>query len=201
MRDDDVIEVSPQEHSSIRELIVSLLRAIERFRAEDSRASDSEEQLGVQSRGRSALAEALNWADSIDHYLSAGPKDTPRDAKWVEQFEAADQDLLRAFQRVRNVVHHQWWEAVGVQLLTVRGVQVNEWFWGALPVTRRQGAGKDKEAGADDAYSARLEGRRVLETLDDLARIFWTKRRWQITPSDLEQPGQTPATPLILDKH
>jgi hypothetical protein len=199
MSDNFVIEVSPQEHSSIRELIVSFLRAIERFRAEDSRASESDEQLAVQSRGRSALAEALNWADSIDHYLSQGPKYTPRDAKWVEQFEAADQNLLRAFQRVRNVVHHQWWEAVGVRLLMVSGVQVNEWFWGPLPVERRQGPGKDKNVHAYDAYSARLEGRRVLETLDDLAGIFWTKRRWRITPADLEQPGQTSATPLILD--
>jgi hypothetical protein len=35
MSDNYVIEVSPQEHSSIRELIVSFLRAIDRFRAED----------------------------------------------------------------------------------------------------------------------------------------------------------------------
>lgn len=78
------------------------------------------------------------------------------------------------------MVHHQWWEAVGVRLHTVDGAQVNEWLWGALPVAPRQRTGKVKDAGVDAAYSARLEGRRVLETLDELARIFWTKRGWQI---------------------
>jgi len=114
--DDHTIEVGPGEHSTIQELVASYLRAVERFRAEDSLAGPGDHQLANESRGRSALAEALNWADAIDNYLSAGPKDTERDPAWVEKLPDADQQLLRAFQRVRNVIHHRWWEAVALRL-------------------------------------------------------------------------------------
>ncbi len=51
----------------------------------------------------------------------------------------------------------------------------------------------------DAAYAARLRGRRVLDTLDELARVFWARRRWQISASDLDQPGHAVGTPLTLD--
>lgn len=40
----------------------------------------------------------------------------------------------------------------------------------------------------------------MIETLDELAAIFWNKRRWTITEQDLEQSGQTVATPLPLNE-
>lgn len=171
--------------------MISYLRGVERFRAQDSLRSDLDGQLRIESLGRSALAEALNWADSIDQYLRAGPRSGERDPEWADRLPAADQELVQGFQRVRNVVHHRWWEAVAVRLQMRQGVQVNEWCWGDLPSGTRRGRGQN--ARGDAAYGARLRGRRVLDTLDELARIFWERRRWEITASDLAQPGHAVA--------
>lgn len=136
-----IIEISPQEHSTIHELVISYLRAVERFRAQDSLRSDLDLQLLVESLGRSALAEALNWADAIDQYLQTGPRSDERDPEWVHRLPASD--LAQGFQRVRNLVHHRWWQAVVVQLQMRQGVQINEWCWADLPTASRKGQGKD----------------------------------------------------------
>lgn len=190
-----VIEVSPQDKSNIRELVASYLRAVERFRAEDlAGSSPGPHQLSTDSRGRAALAESLNWADAIDSYLRSahGSK-----GDWTDGLSEPDRDLVVGFNRVRNIVHHRWWEAVAVQIRMVSGTQVNEWRWGRLPSTSRK-ASKWETLG-DTAFAARLRGRRVIETLDELASIFWPRRGWEIHIDDLEQPGYSVATSLSLD--
>jgi len=192
-----IVEVSPQEFSSIRDLVVSFLRAVERFRTEERQASNLDEQLTVQSRGRSALLEALNWADAIDQYLRQGPPGRPREQDWTGALTPAKRDVVQAFQRVRNLAHHRWWEAVTVQISTAQDEQVNRWIWGPLPDRKRQGATKD--ADRDAAFARALQGKSVMTTLDELAATFWEKRGWEIRREDLEQPGHRVGTPLALD--
>jgi hypothetical protein len=193
--DDLVITTVHGNPHSIRELVVSYLRAVERFRGEDLQASaPGDHQLAAESRGSSALAEALNWADMIDQWLGCGPDG---DRQWMALHSEPEQQVMRAFQRVRNVVHHRWWNAVATRMVILDGRQANTWVWAPLPDSRRHGRGKDKAG--DCAFATTLKGDRVLDTLDELAGIFWDKRGWVITREDLEQPGYEVRTPVVLD--
>lgn len=192
---DHIIEVSPQDRSDIRELVASYLRAVERFRAEDNAGSSpGVHQLPTESRGRAALAEALNWADAIDSYLGWQHRG---EGEWFDTLTNDERRLVVGFRHVRNIVHHRWWDAVAVQLRWSGGTQVNQWRWGRIPATTRKPS--KHEVAGDSAFVDRLQGRRVLETLDELAAVFWPRRRWEITVDGLEQPGYSVETPLELD--
>jgi hypothetical protein len=54
-----------------------------------------------------------------------------------------------------------------------------------------------KDQVGDKAYDTALRGRALLETLDELARIFWTKRTWAISREDIQQPGHEVLLPSI----
>jgi hypothetical protein len=199
MDDDVVIETWSNTPTSIRELIVYYLRAVERFREQDSRARDSEDQLHSESLGSAALAEALSWADTVDQYLAMGPestKGTQHDRGWVARLPDEQADVVRAFGRIRNVVHHQWWRAVGTRITRIGDRQVNEWFWAPLP---DRAARTKRDRDGDRAYGERLEGRAVLATLDELGVVFWSKRTWQISRSDVVQPGHGVGADLRFD--
>ena len=195
-----VLEAWSLQPASIRELVVNFLRAVERFREQDARASDPDDQLHSESLARAALYEALNWADTIDQYLRAGPRDTPgtdRDQTWAAGLPGDQPRLALAFQRMRNLTHHQWWQAVGVRMSRVEGRQVNEWFWAPLPDSA---GGRHRQSDADAAFNQRLAGRHVLATLDELAEVFFARRRWQIARADLAQPGHSvQGSPLLFD--
>ncbi len=145
------------------------------------RSRDPSNQRDSESLGYAALAEALDWADSIDNYLREGPRDNPgtqRDKEWALAFPNDQRDLILAFQRVRNLVRHRWWQAVATRLgRNPHGEQVNQWIWGALPAGAGQGQGRSPAL--DAAYSDRLQSGDLLASLDDLAAVFWTKRGWQ----------------------
>lgn len=191
--------VQYQSPVSIRELIVSFLRSVERFRLQNERVGD--DQLEAESLGFAALAEALNWADSIDNYLRSGPRDTKgtnRDPDWATQLGEDERLLIQAYQRVRNVVHHRWWQVVSTRVFG--GVAADHrprWIWGRLPSQGSDGRGKD--AAGNAAYASALEGRDVLVTLDQLATVFWSMRRWQISRGDVTQPGHSVRSPLSFD--
>lgn len=151
----------------------------------------------TRPRWRPRRCQALNWADQIDEYLKHGPKDTlgtSRDPGWASQLPADQAQLAQAFQHARNAVHHQWWHAVAVRISQANGSQVNEWFWGPLPETGR----RDKR-GDVQAYEDRLQGRQVLNTLDEMGAVFWTKRRWTISGAELGQLGHEIGAPLTFD--
>jgi hypothetical protein len=195
-----VLEVFSGRPTSIRELIVNYLRAVERFRAQVGIAREPGEQLRSESLAGAALSEALAWADSIDSYLAAGPKDTlgtDRNPQWAQQLTSDEADLVAAFQRIRNLVHHRWLDALATRLTPEDGVHTREWIWAPLPRSKAQGKGKDKER--DATYMARLEGRPLLATLDELAGAFWRKRRWAIIRDDVRQPGHDVLSPLKFD--
>lgn len=197
-----VIEAWSPKPASIRELVLCFLRAVERFREQDARATDPVDRLHSDSLARAALFEALNWADTVDQYLSAGPRETmgtDRDPTWAEGLPNGQERLVVAFQRVRNLTHHQWWQAVGVRMSRAGGRQVNEWFWAPLPVGRRA-AGGGKARDEDAAFEERLAGRRVLTTLDELAAVFFARRTWEIARDDVAQPGHGEVgSPLAFD--
>ncbi len=91
--DEYVVEVHHPGPINIRELVVFFLRAVERFRAHARAYADGGDQLENESRARGALAEALSWADSIDQYLSKGPRDrkgTERDPEWATTVDGAN---------------------------------------------------------------------------------------------------------------
>jgi len=187
--DNVIIEMFSPQPASIRELVLNFLRAVERFREQDARSSDLVDQLHTESLARAALFEALNWADTIDQYLAAGPKGTigtERNEEWAQGLPADQERLARAFQRVRNLTHHQWWQAVGVRMTRSDGQQVNEWVWAPLPAGA---AGRRRDPDADADFADRLAGRRVLTTLDELAEVFFARRTWAITRPELAQPG------------
>jgi hypothetical protein len=173
----------------IPELVTFYLRAVERFRAHTG------------SRAKGALAEALNWADTIDLYLAKGPYGTlgtQRDPNWADSVEGEGGDLVRGFQYARNHVHHQWLNMVAVRLhAEASGRQPNDWIWHAPPAPKRAGRAKRDEY--REAFERQMLGRSVLETLDRLAVVFWDRRRWEIQRSDVEQPGYPVRSTLPFD--
>lgn len=199
--DSFTIEVQYGHPLSIRQLVVNYLRAVERFRVQNKRSRDPERQLGSESLGYAALAEALGWADSIDNYLREGPRDsagTNRDKDWADSLPAGDKDLVLAFQRVRNLVHHRWWQALATRMgLDIHGEQVNQWVWGDLPVG--VGQARRRSVSMDAGYAGRLKGLDLMTSLDELASVFWSKRGWEIVRSDIEQPGHGVESPLVFD--
>jgi hypothetical protein len=188
--------ISDRGETKIPELIKCFLRAVERFRAEEALRGSSEAQLPAPDRAAGALTEALNWAHSMDDYLGArGPEGTlgtQRDADWAKEFTAHEQNLVRGFRYARNRLQHEWWQAVAVRL-DLSGESPPDWLWAELTPAKRE------DARGEAAYNAAIRGRPVMETLDELAAIFFAKRRWVIFREDIEQPGHVAGSPLTFD--
>lgn len=183
----------------IKELVVFYLRAVERFRAHAFLYSSGGDQLSNESYARGALAEALSWADTIDQYLSQGPRDTTgtsRDPNWASTVDGADGELVRAFQFARNHVHHEWLNLVGTRLYSGEQAKPNEWYWTEVQSATRPGGGSRK--GADD-YEHQMQTAVVLTTLDRLGQVFWAKRRWVIRRAEILQPGYDVGANLEFD--
>jgi hypothetical protein len=206
LADNVVLEVWSGAQTSVRELVINYLRAVERFRAQDVRSTVIEEQLQSESLAKAALAEALSWADTLDQRLGQWPKDerpskkirkSQRQAPWAVDLDEDAHDLVEAFQHARNVVHHRWFDLVSVRISVNGDGQVNLWTWAPLPGNKRPGDNKSPEL--DGIYATKLEGRHLLETLDELAYAFWQKRRHQIRRAAIGQPGHDVQSPLIFD--
>lgn len=183
-----ILEVARPGPMNIKELVVCYLRAVERFRAHAVAYTNGGDQQDNESRARGALAEALNWADSVDQYLGQGPKDTmgsDRDPDWAAKVDGAGGDLVRAFQYARNHVHHQWLNLVGTRIYSGAQSAPDEWYWTDIPQSTR--AGSRKRAGAEE-YEQKMLGADVLTTLDRLGEVFWAKRTWVIHRSEIAQP-------------
>lgn len=189
---------------SIRELVIHFLRAVERVRAQDGRSTHKEfveEGFRREPLARGALFEALNWADSIDNYLRKGlrnTKGTARDLGWAEALPLDQRDLVLGLQHARNVSHHRWFNVLAVTFQRGQaGEQVGVWTWGVLPPETGSRRRRDKEARS--AYLSALKGEPLLDTLDRMAAVFWTKRGWHITRSDVYQVGYSVASPITFD--
>ena len=123
---------------------------------------------------------------------------TNRDQDWAASLAADQEDLVVAFQRVRNLVHHRWWQALATRFgRDLHDRQVNRLVWGRLPTGAGQGRGRSAEA--DAAYANRLQGQDLMSSLDELAAVFWTKRGWEIARQDIMQPGHDVGSPISFD--
>jgi hypothetical protein len=195
-----IIEVLPTGAMKIRELVIFYLRAVERFRAHGADWNGPQE-LRDTSRARGALGEALNWADTIDLYLSKGPHGTlgtDRDPDWAASVDGANGELVRGFQYARNHVHHQWLTLVTVRIvMTGNDNQHTSWVWASAPAPKR--SRRPKPDDYRDAYQRQLEDSSILNTLERLAMVFWQRRGWVIDRSDIEQPGYTVLSSIPFD--
>lgn len=172
---------------NVRDLVLGFLRAYYRFEAENRRSRDPEQEAGARRLGRMALFETLNWADSVDQFLTHGPPNRGGDPKWLENLKTPEIYVVRGIRHARNVVHHQWWAAISIHIVlpTSERNQVNTWIWSELPPNNRN---KKSQA----AYENSLLGRPVEDALGILRDVLWKRRRWQISAADLAQPSYPP---------
>jgi hypothetical protein len=202
-----ILEISHGTPTSIQELVVNYLRAVERFRAQDARSSVLEEQLRSESLAKAALAEALSWADTLDQRLAQWPKGAGRPTKkerkarqrkpWARDLSQEAHNLVEAFQHARNVVHHRWFDLISVRMSSDGDAQVNLWVWAPLP--NQDGRGDGRTAELDALYSTELEGRPLLDTLDELAAAFWQMRGHEIERAVVGQPGHDVLSAIKFD--
>lgn len=195
----EVIIVHAGQPMKIQQLVIFYLRAVERFRAHAFDPTGPAEMVN-QSLAGGSLAEALNWADTIDQYLAKGPHGTigtKRDPNWADSVDASDSELVRGFQHARNHVHHQWLNLVATRVMMSEQGQRNEWIWEAAPEPKR--SRRTKPDDGRDAFRRQMLGANVLTTLDRLAVVFWARRTWEIHRSDIEQPGYPVRSTLPFD--
>lgn len=178
-------------------LVVAYLRAVERFRSAATVVSEPDGQLQGEQTGWEAMAEALNWADAIDENLRANDRSRPKGADWTDDLPDDSRRLWLGLQHARNAVHHQWWEAVALQMEVRPEGQNNTLVWAPLPEPKRRPSAAE-EASAE-AYVSGLRGRPILETLDELAAVMWPLRKWGVSRADLVQPQYGVGTPIELD--
>lgn len=129
----------------------------------------------LESLAKAALAEALSWADTLDQHFGQWPEGEPRPGKkvrkalrqspWALELDEDAHDLVEAFQYARKVVHHRWLDLISVRMCADRNRQVNLWVWAPLPDNKRPGDERSREL--DTLYARKLEGRPLLETLDE----------------------------------
>lgn len=94
-------------------------------------------------------------------------------------------------------MHHRWLDLISVRMCADSNRQVNLWVWAPLPDNKRPGGERIREL--DTLYARKLEGRPLLETLDELAAALWQKRGHQIERAALRQPGHEVLSPLKFD--
>jgi len=72
----------------------------------------------------------------------------------------------------------------------------SEWYWTDVPLPTRAGGGQSSGAGE---YARQMRGVVVLTTLDRLGEAFWGKRTWEISRSEIAQPGYAVGAKLDFD--
>jgi len=196
LRDSVTVEVRDEAPLRSPDLLAAYMRAVERVRTQVTGPDRQTPTIGGGSLALAAICEALEWADTLEQHLSHPPRGNSRG--WIAPPEGDQALLVRAFGRVRNVVHHRWWKAVTYRVTdSGDGSQQTHWIWSPLPRSATVGRGKDADGAA--AYDAVLAGHVILDTLDELACAFWPSRGWAVTIEDLRQPGHEVGTPLALD--
>jgi hypothetical protein len=169
---------------TINQLVVGFCRAYYRFLSEDQG-----EDAQSLPRAYMALFEALNWADAADAFLRRGPEVRGGDPQWPERLPANQREVVEGVQHARNVVHHQWWDAIATEMQMEDDWTVNAWIWSDLPKR------KNRDRDGRRAYNAALRGKPIADTLELLRDAFWSVRRWEIKADLLDQP----AYPLAAD--
>ena len=96
---------------TINQLVIGFCRTYYRFLGEDQGKD-------VQSRQRAymALFETLNWTDAVDAFLRREPEVRGGNPKWPERLPLDQREVIEGVQHARNVVHHQWWDAIATEM-------------------------------------------------------------------------------------
>jgi hypothetical protein len=111
-----------------------------------------------------AIFEALNWAAAIDHRVGTTLGTGER---WASSY--AEGSYALGFRYARNVVHHEWADALfadlsGFVIPSPLPARLFEWRWRiALPSTRERGRAE---------YEAHLAGQPVRFTLEALESLY-----------------------------
>lgn len=180
------VRVSPEQALYPNDVIAAFMRAVERVR---ENVRNGGIQIGGLSLAATSLTEALNWAAATHDFLESPPRHKEDGAVvrygWRRKLSAEETALLKAFVGARNIAHHQWWVLIAYDVPARERGNETTWIWGQLPDDKGDARRRDERA----AYARVLLDRPILDTLDDLVRVFWPHRRWVITAKDLEQPG------------
>lgn len=174
---DGVVTVAIQVHG-LREAIARL----------EAASADRENADGTYV----PLFEALNWAASLDDRVGAiwrpGGGNKKLGNRWHARLGGAE--VVVAIDWVRNVVHHQWADALRLDpvghglypspsLFPSQSLNPRDefaWVWreiSELPRRRPRGRKGDTErASGEDMYRQVLQGRVAAETMRDLLHVF-----------------------------
>jgi hypothetical protein len=126
----------------------------------------------VRELGRAAevdtfipLFEALNWASSLEYRIAAEWPDRDAANDWWRDQPAGE--TVRAIRYTRNRVHHQWAEAITIDVADLElPVRFAPWCWQQqLPPGRRDAEG-------ERLYDTQLAGEPVLGALGRLLGVF-----------------------------
>ena len=118
------------------------------------------------------IFEALNWAAAIDHRLGTT---LGTGEQWASSY--AEGAYVLGFRYARNVVHHEWADALhadlggGLVLLSPLPARFFEWRWrGELQSTKQRGRAEYEAHRADQPVRFTLEALESLyaKVLDDL---------------------------------
>lgn len=165
----EVIVIQSLNDMSRKEHVLNYLRAVERFRYYAKCNEKPGDNVRNESLGWAALGEAMYWFYSVNDQMRA-----------PVMSEFKDVELCDAFQSVRNRAQHLGWYPIATKMDAVSGGGQRTWVWGS---------GSNKSRHGSKEYVDRLEGREVIQTLDELGVQMWDIRKWHITLDDMWQPG------------
>jgi hypothetical protein len=164
--------VRPYEGSVVT--VAMLLRGYARAFARFQVAAEDDED--VLSATFAPLFEALNWAVVLEDRIRLiwAPEGTSLGWAWRERIRGAE--AMGGIRWVRNVVHHQWVDALTVVDANTAGfrrypVRDHEWVWrdvSALPLADV----KKKDPSGESMYHRLLEGHTAEFTLTVLGEAF-----------------------------
>ena len=138
------------------------------------------------------LFEALNWAAALDwrigaHWTPDGGE--PLRDEWPDRLGNAD--LMYGVRFVRNSIHHQWSDALGVDQGARFPIRFPtaffEWVWRPTSELPSAEPGRKQDDRGETVYGARLEGERARHTLEELGGVFEKMRGflepWLLRPA------------------
>jgi hypothetical protein len=162
-------------------MFVGYERALDRFRS----AADGNDDVSTFT----SVFEVLNWSVALEDRIRKhwAPEGAPLDWAWRER--APGGEVMGGIRFARNSVHHDWSDALepprGLTFPMTFPITFADWQW--RPADDLPPPGKPPRQDDRDVYVARVEGRSVRTTLDQLSNTF-RFLRGVLEPHSLRQP-------------
>lgn len=173
----------------LRSLLIAYMRAVERIRHESNAIQFNESQVAAEQAAWIAAVEALNWLDSIDHFLSKRSA-ASENQELSTLLDAAP--IWSGLQHARNVSHHEWLLVQATSIKASTEGHHKTLMFADLPEVEYRRESR--------SYLHHLQGKPVIEILDLCTQLIWPFRRWAICHEDIAQPGVTHHPPVALDQ-